>query len=313
MKKCKNCGAKIPKDSNVCEKCGSTYDYIDLEPEEKEMLLVDKKSNILHICLIILSVIIFLYALCLIFINFKGKQPSVPTPQTSTESSSETEVTTTTEQAVEKRYALDYIGKTVADLKADFGDQYSIKLADMTQLTYVDYPFTFCTMDKTVSDASVISTVTVTGKGEINPEIKADMTFSQLYSALNFTKTAPELNKDDTYYYAYRQMHNDNYDIKATFKFDNDSQDSAPISVTLKCEELEKAKVYGTVHLDDGTLRMRKETNYDSEVLYELNEGDVVEVLDTVKTDDDTITWYKVKFNDIEGYSVADYITINEN
>ncbi|MDO5560303.1 MAG: SH3 domain-containing protein [Oscillospiraceae bacterium] len=311
MKKCKSCGAKMPKGSNVCEKCGSTYDYIDLDPEEKELLTVDRKSNVIHVCLIILSVIVFLYACSLVFLDVTKKRSTSEAPPSVSNTTSEPDVTTTVEDTKTKHYALDYIGKTVADLKADFGDQYSIQLSDLTQLKYVDYPFTFCTVDKTISDASVISTIIVSGSGYINPEIKADMTFSQLASALNFTKPAPELNQSDAFYYAYRIMQNDDLEVNTAFKFDNDSPDSSPISITLKCEQLEKAKVYGTVHLDDGTLRMRTGTTYDSEVVHELVEGDVVEILETVMTDDDTIKWYKVSFGEFTGYSVADYIQIN--
>ena len=31
MKKiCRNCGAKVPKKSDICKKCGEPYEYIDL-------------------------------------------------------------------------------------------------------------------------------------------------------------------------------------------------------------------------------------------------------------------------------------------
>ena len=45
MKKlCRNCGAKVPKKSDICKKCGEPYEYIDLirlDPEAEKALQID--------------------------------------------------------------------------------------------------------------------------------------------------------------------------------------------------------------------------------------------------------------------------------
>ncbi len=309
MKRCKNCGVKIPRGTDVCKKCGQTYEYIDLDPESKELITVVKPSNMLHICILILSVIIFLYSLLLIYLNFTNKKLPKSQPQASESSSSvpDSVAETTAEDLIKSDYfAVDLIGKTLKDLKDKFGEQYTIKMADTTLISYIGYPLTFSTLDKTLTDESVISSITVTDAGFITPEIKADMTYSQLSSALNFAKPAPVINENDSYYYAYRVFENDNYTIQASFKFDDDSTDKSPLSVKLDCEQLTAPKNLGTVTGD--TLSIRTDTFYDADVLHQLVKGDVVEILETVMTDDDTIRWFRVSYNDMTGYCLAEFI-----
>ena len=313
MKRCKNCGAKMPKGTDVCKKCGKTYEYIDLDPESKELITVVKPSNMLHICILILSVIIFLYSLLLIYLNFTNKKVPKTQPQSSSSSSSIADSVTdsSAEDKIKSDYfAVDLIGKTLKDLKDKFGEQYTIKMADTTLITYVNYPLTFSTLDKTLTDESVISSITVTDAGFITPEVTADMTYFQLSSALNFAKPSPVLNETDSYYYAYRVFENDNYIIQASFKFDDDSIDKSPLSVKLDCEQLTAPNNLGTVTGD--TLSIRTDTFYDADVLHQLVKGDIVEILETVVTDDDTIKWFKVSFNNMVGYCVADYIQPNQ-
>lgn len=313
MKRCKNCGAKISKGDDLCKKCQETYEYIDLDPESKELVTVIKPSNMLHICILILSVIIFLYSLLLIYLNFTNKKVPKEKPQLSVSSSSIVDSVTdsSAEDNIKSDYfAVDLIGITLKDLKDKFGEQYTIKIADTTLITYVNYPLTFSTLDKTLTDESVISSITVTDDGPITPEITADMTYFELSSILDFAKPSPVLNETDSYYYASKVFQNDNYMVQASFKFDDDSIDKSPLSVKLDCEQLTAPKNLGTVTGD--TLSIRTDTFYDAEVLHQLIKGDVVEILETVMTDNDTIRWFKVSFNGMVGYCIADYIQPNQ-
>ena len=71
MKKiCRNCGAKVPKKSDICKKCGEPYEYIDLirlDPEAEKALQIDKPSVMNNVCVLILSVLVFAYSLFLIY------------------------------------------------------------------------------------------------------------------------------------------------------------------------------------------------------------------------------------------------------
>ncbi|MBP1564651.1 MAG: SH3 domain-containing protein [Oscillospiraceae bacterium] len=312
---CKNCGAKLPRKSDICKKCGEEYEYISLDPETAKLIEVEKPSSMIHVCIMILASIIFIFSLLLIYLSLSGKNDteklsSAPVVQSSIpDTSSDSQV-----EEVSNYYAIDFIGQTLGEVKETIGEQYSIKLSDMTQIVYIDYPITLFTTDKTPTDDSVICKVIVTESGKVTSQISADNTYTELVSILNLAKPAPELNEEDSYYYAYRALANDNYQVKVSFKFGFDTTDQPPVEVILECEELTAAKLYGTVSgLDEGSsLNVRTEPLYAAEALTQIYENDVVEILEEY-TSEDGVKWYKISVNDVTGYSVAEFIAIDND
>ncbi len=311
MKKiCKNCGAKIPRNSDTCKKCGEHYEYIDFEIDDqtKELITVEKPSNMIHICLLILSIIIFIYSLVLVYLRFTNKEivkemPAAPDSSSVDSSSSEPEV---------NYFAADFIGQTFKEVKNKLGEQYSIKLSassGQTQASYINYPIVLLSTDKTLTDDSIISSVIVTDNGSVTPQITADMTYSQLKSILNLSKPAPISDGTDEFFYVTNSVANDNYVLTAKFRFESEDTEKPCIAVIVSSDELTAAKNYGTVTgLDEGSsLNVRKEALYAAESLLQLHEGDKVEILDKVTTEDGAL-WYEVSFNNVKGYSSAEFI-----
>lgn len=314
---CKNCGAKLPKKSDICKKCGEEYEYIALDPETAKLIEVEKPSSMIHICIAILSTIIFIFSLILIYLSLSGKNDTEKLSSASVIEQSNPDSSSDTESQPEETshyYAVDFIGQTLGQIKEVLGDQYSIKLSDTTQVVYIDYPIILSTTDKTLTDESIISKVIVNEDGKITSQISADTTYTELISILNLAKPAPEFNDSDSYYYAYRALANDNYQVKASFKFGFDTPDQAPIEVILECEELTAAKVYGTVSgLDEGSsLNVRTEPLYAADALCQVYENDQVEILEEHISEDGN-KWYKVAVNDVVGYSVAEFIVVNSD
>lgn len=316
MKKlCKNCGAKVPKKSDICKKCGEPYEYIDLitiDPETEKALQVEKPSIMLNVCLLILSILIFAYSLVLVFLKYTdGKSDRKnKLPDTAVSDTAEEETDKADTSAVHYN-AVDFIGQPFSEVKKVLGEKYSIKLAESTLVSYIDFPVTLSTTDTTLSDDSVISRVIVTDNAQITPVVNADMTYDELKIVLALTKNAPEFNEEDAFYYIHKTFDNDICQVAADFKFDDASTDKAPIEVIISNMELTVPKVMGTVTGLDDYLNMRSEPFYAAESVHQLFNGDQVEILDTVKSDDGS-EWYKIKFGeDLIGYSSTEFIAKN--
>ncbi|MGN0582400.1 MAG: SH3 domain-containing protein, partial [Oscillospiraceae bacterium] len=87
--------------------------------------------------------------------------------------------------------------------------------------------------------------------------------------------------------------------------------DKAPIEVTLYSQALITPKIMGTVTGLDDFLNMRTEPLYSADEVHQLYNGDQVEILEEVTSDDGAL-WYKVLYNDsIMGYSSAEFIVKN--
>ncbi len=314
-RRCKNCGAKLPKKSDICKKCGEEYEYIVLDPETAKLIEVEKPSSMLHICILLLSIVIFIYSLLLIYFHLSGKNKDDAKSMPALSNSSQSSQTQQPEQEQEEApyYAVDFIGMTFKEAKEILGEQYSIKLSDTTLVNYIDHPLTLSTTDKSLTDSSVISKVIAKDSVFVTTQIKADMTYTELKSLLNLSKPSPEFNQEDSYYYAYRASANDNYSVNLSFKFGFDTADQKPMEVIIDCEELTAKKVYGVVTgLDEGSyLNVRREPLYSSESLCQVFEGDTVEFL-SEHTSEDGVKWFEISVNDIKGYSVAEYIVISE-
>lgn len=315
MKKlCKNCGAKVPKNSDICKKCGEPYEYIDLvtlDPEMEKALQVEKPSIMFNVCILILSILIFAYSLMLIYLDYtdgnSGKHNKLP----ETTVSDETEEPETTDTSAVHYNAVDFIGQPFSEVRKVLGEKYSIKLADTTLVSYVDFPVTLSTTDSSLTDDSVISMVTVTGNAQITPVVTADMTFDELKIVLALNKNAPEFNEEDAFYYVHKTFENDTCQMTADFKFDDASTDKAPIEVKIINSELTVPKVMGTVTGLDDFLNMRSEPLYAADSVHQLYNGDQVEIIDTV-TSDDGAEWYKIIFNgSLTGYASSEFIVKN--
>lgn len=319
MKKiCRNCGAKVPKKSDICPKCGEPYEYIDmvrLDPELEKNLNVEKPSVMINVCLIILSVLVIAYAALLGYNKY--------TEQSTEEENSPSEITADADPDVQISEAetpaepvlynaVDFIGKPFSDVKKVLGDKYSIKLSDTTLVAYTDVPVTLSTLDFELTDESVISKVIITGNGQITPAVTADMTFDDLKIVLGFKANAPELNEEDAYYYVREKYTADAKELDLVFRFDDEATDRAPMEVTVEDSSLIVKKVMATVTGLDDFLNLRSEPSYSSDALLELVNGDEVEIIDTYKADDGT-EWYQVIYDDrITGYAAAEFIVKNE-
>lgn len=313
---CKNCGAKIPKNSDVCKKCGQPYEYIelDLDPETQKLIEVKKPSNTINICILLLSILIFAYSVALIYMKFTGKDSLFKNETVEQSSIQQVEESSETEEKKEEEAvhynAIEFIGETFGDVKKVLGEQYSIKLSDTTLVAYTNVPVTLSTIDQTLTDDSVISSVIVKENGCVSLEVSADMTYQELKSILGFKEETPVLNEADSYYYVYKVLKNDNYQMNAAFKFDDESLDKAPLEIILTCDELTIKKITGVVKDidEDSSLNVRAEASYDSETLYQLVNDDEVVILDEI-TDADGVLWYMVECsNGITGYSSAEFI-----
>lgn len=316
---CKNCGAKIPKNSDICKKCGEPYEYIDLQldPETEELVKVEKPSNMPHICILLLSIMVFAYSLFLIYSNFsneKGEKNNTPSQSLS---SDDQDISKPDDQETPKYNfnAIDFVGQPFSAAKSVLKDQYSIKVTDdETLICYIDIPITLSTTDSELSENSIICSVSANGKINVTADITADMTFAEIAPLLKLSDNAPKVGSD-SFYYAYKTFEKDGYQIDAAFKFDNDSIDEPPLDVILTCKELTVQKTMGIVKgLDEGSsLNMRTEPLYGADAVHQLYENDKVEILETV-TSDDGAAWYKVMYdNSIIGYSIAEFITIEDN
>lgn len=318
MKKlCRNCGAKVPKKAEICPKCGEPYEYIDLvrlDPEEEKLIQVDKPSIMPNVCTLILSTLAFCYALTLLYFQFseqnsisgeKAPEISVTDETSLSEESSEPEVASVYYNAI------DFIGKPFSEVTKVLGDRYSIKLSETASAEFTDFPVTVTTLDKQMDD-SFVTKVVVTGNAQISPVASADMTFENLKIVLDLKENAPELNEQDAFYYAHTVFDNGICQISADFKFDNEATDKAPIEVILTDISLNAPKKMGTVNGIDDFLNIRSGASYEAETIHELVNGDQVEILDTV-TDDEDQEWFKIRYNDIEGYVSATYVVRNED
>lgn len=312
MKKlCKNCGAKIPKKSDVCKKCGEPYEYIDLEldPETEKALQIEKPSSMINVCILLVSVLVFIYSLVLIFLNFTGQKENSKNklPQTSV---SDSESSETNDNSSVHYNAIDFVGQPLSEVKKVLGDQYSIKISDTTLIEYMNFPVTLSTTDKTPNDNSVISKVILKDNAQITPSVTADMTFDELKIVLALTQGAPELDETDAFYYVRKVFENDNYQMNGEFKFDNSATDKAPLEVILTCDELINPKVFGMVTgLDeDSWLNVRSQPIIDAEAIVQLYNGDVVEIISEISTEEND--WFEVKTSDGKvGFASAAFIT----
>ena len=319
MKKiCRNCGAKVPKKSDICKKCGEPYEYIDLirlDPETEKALQIDKPSVMNNVCVLILSVLVFAYSLFLIYQTFTDKNKS----GNSASSDSSVSDSISEESQIEESSlisdvhynASDFIGLPFSEVKKTLGEKYIIKVSDSTLIEYKDYSVTLSTTDKSLTDDSVISKVILTGNAQVTPVVRANMTFDDLKTVLALTQSAPELNEQDAFYYVCTTFETDMLQVQADFKFDDDSTDKAPIDVTLYSQALITPKIMGTVTGLDDFLNMRTEPLYSADEVHQLYNGDQVEILEEVTSDDGAL-WYKVLYNDsIMGYSSAEFIVKN--
>lgn len=321
MKKlCRNCGAKVPKKSDICPKCGEPYEYIDivkLDPETAQMLQVEKPSVMSNVCVIILSVLILAYSGFLFWQKYNehsdAKKENDPHSDT-TVSDEETPGEETAEEEAEgvQYSAVDFVGQPFSEVKKLLGDKVNIKIsADTTLIEYTDYPLTFVTADNSFSDESPVTKVIITGNGKITPAASADMTFDALRLVLGLVQTTPELNEKDAYYYIHHSFYNDLCQMSADFRFDDESTDKAPIEVVLTDISLNVPKVMGTVTGLDDYLNIRSAPVYSSEAVHQLMNGDQVEIIGEV-TSEDGAEWYEIIFEDsIKGFASADYIVKN--
>ena len=319
MKKlCRNCGAKVPKKSDICKKCGEPYEYIDLirlDPEAEKALQIDKPSVMNNVCILILSILVFAYSLFLIYqtITDKSKASDDFSADSSvSDSVSEESQTEDTDMISDVHYnASDFIGLPFSEVKKTLGEKYIIKVSDSTLIEHKDYSITLSTTDKSLTDDSVISKVILSGNAQITPVVRANMTFNDLKTVLALTQNAPELNEQDAFYYVCTAFETDVLQVQADFKFDDDSTDKAPIEVTLYSQALITPKIMGTVTGLDDFLNMRTEPLYAADEVHQLYNGDQVEILEEVTSDDGAL-WYKVLYNDsIMGYSSAEFIVKN--
>ena len=312
MKKlCKNCGAKIPKKSDVCKKCGEPYEYIDLEldPETEKALQIEKPSNMLNICILLVSILVFIYSLVLIFLNFTNQRENSKNklPQTSVSDSENSE---SNDNSSVHYNAIDFIGQPLSEVKKVLGDQYSIRISDTTLIEYINFPVILSTTDETPNDNSIISKVILKDNAQITPSVTANMTFDELRIVLALTQSAPELDEADAFYYVRKVFENDNYQMNGEFKFDNGATDKAPLEVILTCDELINPKVFGMVTgLDeDSWLNVRSQPIIDSEAIIQLYNGDRVEIISEISTEENN--WFEVETsNGTVGFASAAFIS----
>lgn len=312
---CKSCGAKIPKNKSICKKCGEAYVDIEMEleldEETKALVTVEKKSNMIHVCILLLSILVFLYSLLLIYLHFTNKKITKEMP-----SSEITETEEEPEQKPDVNYnAVSFIGGPFSEVKSKLGDQYSIKkVGDQTLACYINYPVVITTNDSPISDSSVVIAATVTGNGSVSTECTADMTYSQLRSILNITKMELSPDKENPEKFSYTHLFaNDSMTVTAKFTFDTNDVETPCAEVYITNEDLNAKKKYGIVTgLDEGSsLNVRSEALYDADALTQIYEGDKVEILDKAITEDGTV-WYQITVNNITGFSVAEFIVPEE-
>lgn len=312
---CKSCGAKIPKNKSICKKCGEAYvdieTELELDEETKALVTVDKKSNMIHVCILLLSILVFVYSLLLIYLHFTDKKITKEMPSAET---TETEEIPDEKPAAEYN-AVSFIGKPFSEVKSKLGDQYSIKkVGDQTLACYINYPVVITTNDSPLSDSSVVIAATITGNGSVSTECTADMTYSQLRSLLNITKMELNPDKENPEKFSYTHLFsNDSLKVTAKFIFDTNDIETPCAEVYITNEDLNAKKKFGIVTgLDEGSsLNVRSEALYDAEALTQVYEGDKVEILDKAITEDGSV-WYQITVNNITGFSVAEFIVPEE-
>lgn len=310
-RRCKNCGAKLPNKSDICKKCGEQYmdDFSDLDPQTQEMLNVQKPSNVFYVCLIIISVFIFLFALLLIFLNVTGNKEKYSSSDSADETSISSEVSEPDESSLSESsyYALDFIGKPFSEVKSTLTGDYKIIMGDTIQYSYADFPLLIFSSDSAPNDNSIIAKIIVTDNGVISKDLSADMSYEKIALALGVTDVSPVINPEDGKTFILEKMLSD--DVKATFVFDSNSSDAVPSQVILQNDELLANTAKGTVvGIDsDSYLTLRSNPNPESSDINHLSNEDRVDILGE-ETDDNGITWYKVRFAGKEGYVNSDYI-----
>lgn len=313
-RRCKNCGAKLPKKSDICKKCGEQYmdDFSEFDAETQEMLAVQKPSNVFYVCLIIISVFVFLFALLLIFLNVTGNKEKYSDSKGTDETSILSEISEPDESDLSDSlyYAADFIGKPFSEVKSTLTGDYKIIMGDTIQYDYTDFPLHIYSSDSAPNDNSLIAKIIVTEDGVITPEIKADMSYEKIALILGVTDASPMLNPEDNQTFILEKMITDT--VKAIFVFDSNSSDSVPSQVILQNDALLENTLKGTVFgIDsDSYLTLRSKPDPDAEDIDHLSNEDRVDVLDEM-TDDNGTTWYKVNFAGKEGYVNADYVILD--
>ena len=100
--------------------------------------------------------------------------------------------------------------------------------------------------------------------------------------------------------------------MTADFKFDDAATDKAPIEVIITNAELTVPKVMGTVTGLDDYLNMRAEPRYAADTVHQLYNGDQVEIINTVTSEDGAV-WYEIIYGgSIKGFSSAEFIVKND-
>ncbi len=310
-RRCKNCGAKLPKKSDICKKCGEQYmdDFSDFDAETQEMLSVQKPSNVFYVCLIIICIFVFLFALLLIFLNVTGNKEKYSQTSESDDTSITSEISEPDESNLSNStyFAMDFIGKPFSEIKSTLTGDYKIIMGDTTQYNYTDFPLLIFSSDSVPNDNSLIAKVIVTENGVISPELSADMSYEKIALALGVTDTSPMINPDDQSTFILEKMLSDT--VKATFEFSSNASDAVPTQVILQNDALVANTLKGTVMgIDsDSWLTLRANPDSDSSDLLHLKNQDRVDILDEID-DDNGLTWYKVNFAGKEGYVNSDYI-----
>ncbi len=320
MKKlCRNCGAKVPKKSDICPKCGEPYEYIDvvrISPEEESIIKVEKPSLMLNICILILAVLVFAYSLMLVYLRYTDRDDDSDDSQGDIPAVTDEVITenedSTPDLSMVHYNAIDFPGMTFGDVKKILGEKHVIRITgDGTQIVYDDFNVTLRSLDNPVTDDSLICGVILTGNAQVTPVVTADMTFDQLKIVLALTQSAPELNAQDAYYYVHKTFENDACQMTADFRFDDESADKAPIEVVITDISLSVPKNMGTVAGLDDYLNLREQPSSSAEAITQLVNGDEVEIVESYTSDDGT-EWYKVIYDEtMTGYVAAEFVVKN--
>lgn len=284
-------------------------DFSDFDAETQEMLTVQKPSNVFYVCLIIICVLVFLFALLLIALNVTGSKDKLSKSKDNSQPTVSSEVSEPDESSLSNSdyFAEDFVGVPFFDAKMTLDGEYTIIMGDTIRYSYPDYHLVLVTSDPAPSDDALIAQVIVEDDGVISPELSADMPYSKIAEVLSVSTPAPVLNSDGSNTFVLEQMINDS--VKATFIFDAPSADAIPTQVILQNDSLVSVSNQGTViGIDsDSYLTLRSKPNADSTDLAHLSNQDKVNVYDEI-TDDNGTTWYKVIFSGTEGYVNAEYV-----
>lgn len=313
-RRCKNCGAKLPNKSDICKKCGEQYmdDFNDFDAETQEMLAVQKPSNVFYVCLIIISVFVFLFALLLIFLNVTNNKEKYSDSKTTDDTSIISDVSEPDESSLSNSlyYAADFIGKPFSEVKSTLTGDYKIIMGDTIQYNYADFPLLIFSSDSAPNDNSLIAKIIVTEDGVITPEISADMSYEKIALTLGVTDPSPVINPEDSTTFILEKMLSDT--VKAIFVFTSNSPDAVPSQVILQNDALLVTTTKGTVvGIDsDSYLTLRSNPSSDGSDINHLSNEDRVDILGE-ETDENGITWYKVNFAGKEGYVNAEFIVVD--